>query len=1111
IGVPGTTLFTGIMNCTPPLCKKPKNLTATGITQSGALLGWTEAGSATSWDIVVQAENGPVPTAATLGTGTTAQPYPAGGLNSGSPYEFYVRANCGGANGKSTWTGPFKFRTLIANDECATATPVPVNPASACIQSVAGTVIGATASSQANTCGGSADDDVWFQFVATSTSHTIDLSNIAGSTTNLSMAVYSGTQCGTLSLLYCGTGNSTYASNFVIGQTYKIRVYTATATINQTTTFNICVGTLLPPITVTNNQHTVQQLVENVLISSPCPLVSNIQSSTGTNYGGTNGIGYFEKNGSSFAFNNGIVLSSGNALTTAGPETGTQGGNDGYDWLGDPDLEAAILAGTGISMDSYNATYIEFDFVPIISAMSFNFIFGSDEYGSFQCGTTYSDAFAFLLTGPDGVTTNLAVVPGTPIPVSVNTISNSLFNNSCSSQNPTFFDSYYGYPNGQNELADPLNLRGYTTPMIASATVIPGQTYHIKMVIADRGDPSYDTAVFLDGGSFDIGNVNLGANLLVSEGNALCAGQTHTLDSGFDPALYVFTWYLNNVVITGATGPSIVASESGIYKLEALFVGTQCTASDEVIVEFYDNIEVITGAPVDLSKCSAASTGTFNLTQNNDLLLLGLDPAFYTVTFYTSQADADAEIAPIATPMTYTNISNPQQIFVKVIDNASGCKGTKSFQLILQDLSPTFTLAGETALCPTATSAITATLATPTTGVTYAWTLPDGTLATEISNVFTVPANTYGIYSLTASFGECTFTDTFEITMGNANLDFTFSGDQQICANETTVINVVPGNFDPATVTYSWELPDGSVSPVTASSLPITAGAFGVYTVTVNSNGCTVDKSFTIAQDNTAWNFTYNGPYAICSNGSVSLTITPTNFNISDPNAVYTWTLPDGSTSTVTTPTIVATVIGTYTLKVNISGCEGQSSVTVTENTNSFAVNVEQGCQVNPVNGQIYAITVSPVNNSYDPNTATYIWTMGTTVVGNDDPLLNVTSLVNDNTQYPLTINVKVKTAEGCEFNQAVVVDGTFCKIPKGISPNNDGLNDKFDLTGLGVRHLSIFNRYGTKVYSYSNYTDQWHGQSEKGNELPDGTYYYVIEKSTGSETGWVYINRERN
>ncbi|WP_306354310.1 choice-of-anchor J domain-containing protein, partial [Flavobacterium sp. '19STA2R22 D10 B1'] len=42
IGVPGTTLFTGIMNCTPPLCKKPKNLTATGITQSGALLGWTE-------------------------------------------------------------------------------------------------------------------------------------------------------------------------------------------------------------------------------------------------------------------------------------------------------------------------------------------------------------------------------------------------------------------------------------------------------------------------------------------------------------------------------------------------------------------------------------------------------------------------------------------------------------------------------------------------------------------------------------------------------------------------------------------------------------------------------------------------------------------------------------------------------------------------------------------------------------------------------------------------------------------------------------------------------------------------------------------------------------
>jgi gliding motility-associated-like protein len=85
------------------------------------------------------------------------------------------------------------------------------------------------------------------------------------------------------------------------------------------------------------------------------------------------------------------------------------------------------------------------------------------------------------------------------------------------------------------------------------------------------------------------------------------------------------------------------------------------------------------------------------------------------------------------------------------------------------------------------------------------------------------------------------------------------------------------------------------------------------------------------------------------------------------------------------------------------------------------------------------------------------------------------------------------------------------CDIPRGISPNGDGLNDSFDLSGAGVTSLTIFNRYGKKVYSHgSNYTNQWHGQDNNNNELPDGTYFYSISKSDGSsETGWVYVNRE--
>ena len=76
-----------------------------------------------------------------------------------------------------------------------------------------------------------------------------------------------------------------------------------------------------------------------------------------------------------------------------------------------------------------------------------------DRYGTFQCD--FADAFAFLLTDLDtGITTNLAVIPGTTIPVSVVTIRNNLHNNSCASANPLFFDSYYA----NNQTASATNL-----------------------------------------------------------------------------------------------------------------------------------------------------------------------------------------------------------------------------------------------------------------------------------------------------------------------------------------------------------------------------------------------------------------------------------------------------------------------------------------------------------------------------------------------------------------------------------------------------------------------------------------------------------------------------
>ena len=71
-------------------------------------------------------------------------------------------------------------------------------------------------------------------------------------------------------------------------------------------------------------------------------------------------------------------------------------------------------------------------------------------------------------------------------------------------------------------------------------------------------------------------------------------------------------------------------------------------------------------------------------------------------------------------------------------------------------------------------------------------------------------------------------------------------------------------------------------------------------------------------------------------------------------------------------------------------------------------------------------------------------------------------------------------------------------------------MNDTFDLTGFGVRKITIFNRYGVEVFTFSgNYTNQWKGQTDGGKDLPDGTYFYSLETTNGNKTGWVYINRE--
>ena len=234
----------------PPTCTRPTTLTSSSVTQSTALLAWTQPANpdgsfATAWQVSAVPCGSPIPAVGSASwVNANSNPFYITGLNSATCYDYYVRAICSSTDSSSI-SVPSSFNTLIVNDECTGAIEIPVNQNTNCLQTVKGSLAFATASTQANSCGGTIDDDdVWFKFTATSTTHYITILgvNYTSAPSNINYVLYTGT-CGSLTQFGgCITANSNIASGLNVGQTYYVRAY-STGSTPSTTTFELCVGT----------------------------------------------------------------------------------------------------------------------------------------------------------------------------------------------------------------------------------------------------------------------------------------------------------------------------------------------------------------------------------------------------------------------------------------------------------------------------------------------------------------------------------------------------------------------------------------------------------------------------------------------------------------------------------------------------------------------------------------------------------------------------------------------------------------------------------------------------------------------------------------------------
>jgi VCBS repeat-containing protein len=206
--------------------------------------------------------------------------------------------------------------------------------------------------------------------------------------------------------------------------------------------------------------------------------------------------GFFSGGSTSLGIGTGIVLSSGDVNAVAGPNANDFDSFADASGSGDADLDAEFASAPNFG-GTTDTTYLQFDFQLAPGGpqdLYFDFVFASEEYNEFA-NSSFNDVFAFFL---DGV--NIAFIPGTTTPISINTINGGGPIYGTNPQNPQYYHNN-DLGDGGAYLAD-FGMDGFTSVFKATALGIGPGVHRIKLAISDTSDTNLDSAVFLAAGSF---------------------------------------------------------------------------------------------------------------------------------------------------------------------------------------------------------------------------------------------------------------------------------------------------------------------------------------------------------------------------------------------------------------------------------------------------------------------------------------------------------------------------------------------------------------------------------------------------------------------------------
>jgi gliding motility-associated-like protein len=222
------------------------------------------------------------------------------------------------------------------------------------------------------------------------------------------------------------------------------------------------------------------------------------------------------------------------------------------------------------------------------------------------------------------------------------------------------------------------------------------------------------------------------------------------------------------------------------------------------------------------------------------------------------------------------------------------------------------------------------------------------------------------------------------------------------------------------------------------------------------------------------------------------------------------WTVPPGiALSAITDPSagIEATAYGTYTMIWTVSNgaCTATDTALVTFTDPGIGLWVDAG-----EDQYLEVIDHTNLHGSASPGATLSWWVLagGGSISQPTDSSTSITGLaIGDNL---IVLTAMLNQCASISDTVLLHVDDLF--IPEGYSPNGDGVNDRWEIRGMQAypgSSLEVFNRWGKLIYATKGYANEWDGRSRNGQELPDDTYFYVLNL-TGRRTynGPVIIKR---